>query len=142
MLKTLFALILLGATSLAPGAFAHPGHPSNEVDVIESPRPQYPFLAATFGMEGLCEVNFNLRNYGETLEIVEVLCSNPAFCQSSERAVKGAIFRIIDVDGADVPGQRTDIIYPITYQLEDELTDEERSVELSICPISSGVEIG
>lgn len=54
-----FALALAASATLAETP-AEKDYPSNDLEIIRPPQPSYPSLAALFGLEGMCEVRFDL----------------------------------------------------------------------------------
>ncbi|MAK60577.1 MAG: hypothetical protein CMK09_06335 [Ponticaulis sp.] len=98
---------------------AEMAEPENDVDVIVPPRPEYPGTAAFFGLQGKCEVRFDLLQYGQFVDVKSVSCTNLVFCKSSSQAVRGTQFKVVDVPATSIPGERHNIVYPIAYNLDD-----------------------
>ncbi|MEZ6002483.1 energy transducer TonB [Hyphomonas sp.] len=92
---------------------------SNDVEIIEPPRPLYPFLAEVLGIEGMCEVRFNLLAGGVLVEIEEIACTHPVFCSAARDSVRQAKFRVIDLPGSKHPGQRNNLVYPMEFKFDD-----------------------
>eukprot|EP00035_Acanthoeca_spectabilis_P035024 m.484710 g.484710 ORF g.484710 m.484710 type:complete len:138 (-) comp70079_c0_seq1:24-437(-) len=107
-------------------------HPHNHVNVIRPPVPSYPVVAAFFGANARCEVNFDLLDYGRTKQIQSVSCSNLLFCSESAKSVREAEFEVIDAPATKRPGRRSDITYPIAFNLEDQQIGPD--AELQLCP--------
>jgi hypothetical protein len=119
MLRSGLLAVLVLALGLVP-VWAHPGfgddHPHNESEVITPPQPVYPSFALFFGLNGYCEVGFDLQNY-TSVRVTSVSCTSKGFCFAAERAVKAASFRVIDVPGAPNPGERKNIVYPMVFKM-------------------------
>jgi len=82
----------------------------------EPPRPSYPSEAASHGMEGYCDVHFDIDTRGRPMN-VDAECSDREFRKESEKAVAALRFDPLIVDGQAY--ERHAIIYPLEYQLED-----------------------
>ncbi|MEE2920777.1 MAG: hypothetical protein VYC38_03360 [Pseudomonadota bacterium] len=112
-------IALTGAVGRAAGDEGTDDVPSNDVEVVQPPTPEYPGIAAFAGLEGYCEVEFSLFDYGNTLSIEGLSCSHLIFCKSASDGMKAARFRITDVPGAPFPGARDSIVYPVEFAMED-----------------------
>lgn len=90
----------------------------NEVDArpISPPAPVYPRDAAARGLEGSCDVTFNVSIRGEPFDI-QATCSDRAFVRSAEQAVSRVRFAPKIVRGQ--PMERHNVVYPIEYGLND-----------------------
>ena len=93
-------------------------HPSNDVETLVQPMPEFPQMAAYFGLEGMCQVLFDLRAGGEEIVVREAACTHPLFCKAARQAVEQARFRVIDVPGVKQPGERKNIILPLEFLFE------------------------
>lgn len=122
----IFAVFAVSSLSMASA------HPHNDVNVIRPPIPSYPVVAAFFGASATCEVNFELLDYGRTKQINSVRCSNMLFCSESAKAVREAEFEVIDAPTTKRPGRRSDITYPIDFNLEDQHAGPD--AKLHLCP--------
>ena len=83
---------------------------------ISPPVPQYPQRAAERGIEGDCEVNFDVSARGEPYNI-RALCSDSIFVRSAEQAVSRVRFAPKIVRGQ--PVERSGVVYPIVYSLDE-----------------------
>ncbi|HPF21837.1 MAG: energy transducer TonB [Hyphomonas sp.] len=110
-----FALALAASATLAETP-AEKDYPSNDLEIIRPPQPSYPSLAALFGLEGMCEVRFDLLAGGSVINVREVTCTHPVFCDAARRGVQDAELRVIDVPGAKYSGERDNIVYPLYFQ--------------------------
>ena len=97
--------------------------PSNSVEILQAPQPLYPMTAAILGIEGRCEVRFNLLGGGTIVDIDEIACTHPIFCGVSRDAVRNARFRVIDVPGAAYSGERENIVYPLEFKMSEHEVD-------------------
>lgn len=115
-------LLSVFVTALSAFGWAHNGdddHPSNDVDILEPPAPEYPELAAQLGVLGRCEVMFDLFDYGNTIQVTDAKCTSTLFCVSAERAIKGMKLKVVNVEGAPDPGERQNVVYPLKYTFPD-----------------------
>lgn len=125
-------------------AAAHEGypedHPSNELDVLDPPRPSYPYLAAVFGLEGSCEVVFSVENYGHVVRVDAARCTNLVFCDEATNAIRATRFRVRDVEGAPSPGTVTNVVYPFEFSLQDDMPEPVRETwTMKDCPLGTGL---
>lgn len=84
---------------------------------VRQPLPAYPPRAASRGLEGYCEISFDLDPRGKPYNL-EALCSDPMFRNSSIKAVRSAEFAARIVDGKPI-GQEG-LVYPITFKLNED----------------------
>jgi len=106
-------------TAVAESSDEEDDGPANDVEVIMPPAPDYPLLANLFGIEGYCEVRFNLIAGGKYVHVETAACTHPIFCEEAQNAIIRAQFRVIDVPGAKYPGERRNIVYPLSFQFEE-----------------------
>ena len=109
------ALCLNWAHACPFNAQAHPGHPSNDIEILISPQPKFPQLALWLGLAGHCEVDFSLYQYGRILQIEAVRCTSRLFCRSAFDALTESRMRVVDVAGTATPGDRRNIVFPLDY---------------------------
>ncbi|MEL6568083.1 MAG: energy transducer TonB [Pseudomonadota bacterium] len=88
---------------------------SREAKPISPPVPQFPRAMAERGVEGACEVRFNVSTRGEPVDI-SADCSHSGFARAAERAVAQVRFAPMIVRGQAV--ERRNVIYPIEFTLE------------------------
>lgn len=79
--------------------------------------PQYPVRAAERGLEGYCDMRFNVSPDGTPVDIEAVNCTSSLFQRSSIRAVERWRYSQRIVDG--VPQMRTGVQTRIEYELAD-----------------------
>ena len=125
-----FGLIVLMAISFFVGRLSVPEH-KLEVSVdwtpsllesvsikpeqrINPPIPVYPKVAIDAGIEGDCEVTFNVSERGLP-EHIKAICSDAIFRASAEAAIAEALFAPKIVRGKASP--RLGVTYPIEYRL-------------------------
>ncbi len=113
------ATLLVGTCQPAAGHDGDDDHPSNDVEVLQPPAPEYPALAAALGAEGYCEVRFSLHNYGKQMSVDGLTCSHLIFCKAAFEGMMASRFKIIDVTGAPIQGARDSIVYPLEFAMED-----------------------
>lgn len=82
--------------------------------VLRPPIPTFSTCAATRGIEGECQVFFDVDASGKPINVVPV-CSNAVFNREAARAVSRAEFSPATIDGTPVkyPG----VIYPMSFHL-------------------------
>lgn len=112
-------IALTGAVGRAVGDEGTDDVPSNDVEVVQPPTPEYPGIAAAFRAEGYCEVRFSLYNYGKEMSIDDLSCSSAVFCKAALEGMMAAKFKVTDVPGTNTPGARHGIVYPIAFAMED-----------------------
>ncbi len=78
--------------------------------------PDYPALHNVLGVEGKCEVMFDVTDAGET-ENVLTSCSLPAFAEATTAVIDPLQFDA--AEGADSPATQN-ILLPFNYCLEDD----------------------
>ncbi|WP_084399611.1 energy transducer TonB [Henriciella aquimarina] len=83
---------------------------------IRPPVPTYPSRAAERGIEGSCDVRFDVDTRGRPYNI-EASCSDSIFKREAERAVSRVEFAPKIVRGQ--PAERRNVVYPIEFQLGD-----------------------
>ena len=111
------AMLLVAGGAGAREAADRDGGPPNDVEILQPPRPIYPSLAGIFGIEGMCEVRFNLFGGGAIVEIDEVACTHPVFCDAARDGVRQAEFQVIDSPGTKRPGELNNLVYPLEFKL-------------------------
>lgn len=94
----------------------------NDVEIIRPPQPVYPYIAAAWGIEGYCEARFDLLAGGTIVSVQEIACTHPVFCTAARDAILSIEAHVIDVPGAEYPGQRLNLVYPLAFKI----TPEER----------------
>ncbi|MEM7491746.1 MAG: TonB family protein [Pseudomonadota bacterium] len=83
---------------------------------IRPPLPTYPNRAAERGIEGSCEVRFDVDVRGKPYNI-SADCSDNIFRREAERAVSRVEFAPKIVRGK--AAERRNVVYPLEFQLED-----------------------
>lgn len=83
---------------------------------IRPPVPTYPSRAAERGIEGTCEVRFDVDTRGRPYNI-SASCSDSVFKREAERAVSRVEFAPKIVRGQ--PAERRNVVYPLEFQLQD-----------------------
>lgn len=126
-------IALAGAVGRAAGDEGRDDVPSNDVEVVQPPAPEYPELAAAFRAEGYCEVRFSLHNYGKEMSIDDLSCSSAVFCKAALDGMMAAKFKVTDVAGTKTPGARYGIVYPIAFAMEDGVEFNRDKVERINC---------
>ena len=81
---------------------------------IRPPTPSYPSRAAERGIEGKCDVRFNVDTRGRPYDVVAT-CSDPVFKSEAERAVGKVEFAPKIVRGK--PAERRNVVYPLEFKL-------------------------
>ena len=109
-----------GSTKAAPPPAEMPDNfdPISDRDAqpIRSPVPTYPIRAAERGLEGECEVQFDIDAEGVPYNIYAT-CTDVVFKRSSELAVSQALFAPKIEAGQAV--ERFNVVYPLGYSLAD-----------------------
>ena len=82
---------------------------------IRPPLPSYPTRAAERGIEGDCEVRFDVDPRGKPYNIVAD-CTDDVFTREAERAVGKVEFAPKIVKGA--PVGRKNVVYPLSFTLQ------------------------
>ncbi|HPF22287.1 MAG TPA: TonB family protein [Hyphomonas sp.] len=82
---------------------------------IRPPTPSYPQRAAERGIEGTCEVRFNVDTRGRPYDI-NATCSDPVFKSEAERAVGKVEFAPKIVRGK--AAERKNVVYPLEFKLQ------------------------
>ncbi len=82
---------------------------------IRPPIPTYPQRAAERGLEGSCDVRFDVNTQGKPFNI-QADCSDNIFQRAAERAVSRVEFAPKIVRGKAV--ERRNVVYPLVFQME------------------------
>lgn len=82
---------------------------------ISPPQVSYPQRAAERGIEGSCEVRFNVNGRGEPYDVAAD-CTDSVFRREAERAVSRVRFAPKIVRGQAV--ERRNVVYPIEFGLD------------------------
>ena len=82
---------------------------------IRPPVPTYPQRAAERGIEGTCDVRFDVDTRGRPYN-VQANCSDSVFKREAERAVQRVEFAPKIVRGQ--PAERRNVVYPLQFQLD------------------------
>lgn len=82
---------------------------------IRPPIPVYPTRAAERGIEGECEVRFDVDTRGKPYNI-QATCDESVFKREAERAVSKVEFAPKIVRGK--PAERRNVVYPIAFTLQ------------------------
>ena len=82
---------------------------------IRPPVPTYPSRAAERGIEGSCEVRFDVDTRGRPYNVQEN-CTDSVFKREAERAVSRVEFAPKIVRGQ--PAERRNVVYPLEFQLD------------------------
>ncbi|MAP94652.1 MAG: energy transducer TonB [Ponticaulis sp.] len=82
---------------------------------IRPPIVSYPTRAAERGIEGECEVRFDVDERGRPYN-VSANCTNSVFTREAERAVSNVEFAPKIIKGQ--PARRSNVVYPISFNLE------------------------
>ncbi len=85
------------------------------IQPIRPPVPVYPTSAITQGLEGVCEVRFDVSPEGKPFNVA-ASCSDAVFVSSAERAMRGVEFAPEIRDGQRV--ERRNVVYPLVYAME------------------------
>ena len=80
------------------------------------PVPVYPQEAITQGIEGDCEVRFNVSVKGEPYDVV-ANCTHPVFKQEAERALRE--IRFVPKIMRGEPVERRNVVYPIMFRMDE-----------------------
>lgn len=83
---------------------------------IRPPIPVYPTRAAERGIEGDCEVRFDVDTRGKPYNI-DATCTDSVFKREAERAVSKVEFAPKIVRGK--PAERRNVVYPISFTLQN-----------------------
>ena len=81
---------------------------------IRPPTPSYPQRAAERGIEGSCEVRFNVDTRGRPYDI-SATCTDSVFVREAERAVSKVEFAPKIVRGK--AAERRNVVYPLEFKL-------------------------
>lgn len=82
---------------------------------IRPPVPTYPQRAAERGIEGECDVKFDVDVRGKPYNVVAT-CSDDVFSAEAKRAVEKVEFAPKIVSGK--PTERRNVVYPLVFQLQ------------------------
>lgn len=88
---------------------------TREASPLNPPVPKYPYWAAFFGIEGHCDVRFNVDEDGYVFGVL-ASCSSRMFCHEANRTVSEVRFSPKLIDG--VPTVRFNVVYPLTFRLD------------------------
>ena len=94
--------------------------------VKQPPMVSFPRCATARGIEGRCEIYFNVLADGTPDQITPV-CSHRAFAREAQRAVTKAVYAPATVDGT--PVEYHGIIRPIRFELEDSYISASTDVD-------------
>jgi len=83
---------------------------------IRPPLPTYPRRALERGVEGTCEVRFDVDTRGKPYN-VQADCSDSIFTRAAESAVQKVEFAPKIVRGK--PAERRNVVYPLQFELAD-----------------------
>ncbi|MEZ5945801.1 MAG: TonB family protein [Hyphomonas sp.] len=83
---------------------------------IRPPTPSYPTRAAERGIEGTCEVRFNVDTRGRPYDVVAT-CSDSMFKSEAERAVSKVEFAPKIIRGK--AAERKNVVYPLEFRLSN-----------------------
>lgn len=83
---------------------------------IRPPLPTYPTRAAERGIEGTCDVRFDVDTRGRPYN-VQATCSDSVFKREAERAVSRVEFAPKIVRGA--AAERKNVVYPLEFKLSN-----------------------
>ncbi|MEQ9505946.1 MAG: energy transducer TonB [Hyphomonas sp.] len=81
---------------------------------LQMPKPRYPEAMARAGLDGLCDVRFDISLEGVP-EFIEAECDVAGFAEESVRAVSEVRFKPPVIDG--VPYRVYNVIYPFEYHI-------------------------
>ena len=124
----------VGMSGLQPAtAQAHQSPSGNAVEIVKAPEPVYPSAAQFFKVIGLCDVHFNLYDYGRSLDVYDVQCSNAVFCLAAKEGVEGADLRVVDAPFTARPGVVLKVVYPLTFYIDDNNEPSPEDYELKSC---------
>ncbi len=107
------AEIRLESVSLTPMA---PVIPDRPVQPIRAPVPVYPNAALERGLEGRCEVRFDVDPRGKPYNVTAD-CTDGVFTRSAEAAMRKVEF-VPELRNGQ-PMVRRNVVYPLDYVLED-----------------------
>ena len=88
---------------------------ANEQPVVRM-RPVYPPRMASRGVEGSCQIGFDVTPQGNTANVHALYCTNDGFAAAAVRAVSGWRYRPQTVDGQAV--MRTGKAVEISFRLD------------------------
>lgn len=83
---------------------------------IRPPQPSYPQRAAERGIEGSCDVRFDVDTRGRPYNIT-ASCTDNIFRREAERAVARVEFAPKIIRGQ--AAERKNVVYPLVFQLQD-----------------------
>ncbi|MBR9834458.1 MAG: TonB family protein, partial [Alphaproteobacteria bacterium] len=83
---------------------------------IRPPLPTYPTRAAERGVEGSCDVRFDVDTRGRPYN-VQATCTDNVFKREAERAVSRVEFAPKIVRGA--AAERKNVVYPLEFKLSN-----------------------
>lgn len=107
--------LVLSAALAATAGMAAASPEDRDAQPIDPPVPSYPLEAAMMDLPGNCVVRFDVDVEGLPVNITAT-CTDTIFCTESKRAISRVLFAPKVVDGE--PVMRTDVVYPLQYQLE------------------------
>ena len=105
-------------TALGFAEFGDQAEPESLVRprIIWPPIVNFPTCAASVGVEGHCEIYFNVLANGKPDQITPV-CTHRTFSREAERAIRSGLYAPATVDGQAV--EYRGIVQPIRFKLED-----------------------
>lgn len=89
--------------------------PPEDAVPVTPPLPSYPPMAAFLGIQGYCEVRFDVDERGYAFNLF-TSCTEYVFCYQSKKSVSAVTFVPAYEGGA--PRVRTNVVYPLEYRLE------------------------
>lgn len=104
---------LVGATMLATS----PSVADTNIKPISAPTVVYPAELAEQGIGAACQAKFDVTAEGLP-EDIKVTCTHPGFIEVTRVAAASLRFQPKTVEGVAVRAR--DVVYPITYQMNDE----------------------
>jgi len=96
--------------------FGAPVMPDREIQPIRSPVPVYPRTALSRGLEGRCEVRFDVDPRGKPYNVTAD-CTDSVFTRSAEEAMRKVEFAPELRNGQ--PMVRRNVVYPLDYVLAE-----------------------
>ena len=121
--------LVLSAALVATAGIAAATPEDRDAQPINPPVPSYPLEAAMMDLPGACFVRFDVDVEGLPVNITAT-CTDEIFCSESKRAISRVFFAPKIVDGE--PVMRTDVVYPLEYQLEVWDSELQRNVPKAV----------
>lgn len=81
-------------------------------ELMARPQPSYPEAARAQSLEGVCQVLLDVTAGGEARNVMAA-CSNPAFIEAAESAMRAVRFQPRQVNGEAVPARN--VTYPMGF---------------------------